>query len=110
MVLGSTDANRVLLVAEGLVMEEEADLNLFYITDHQLVNVSHPRKGVTMEIKLKRKIMGEMMTTYLPSMLLMMITYATTFFRPFFFECEPDHHAGDDHHLHQQDGGLAPHL
>ena len=33
MVLGSTDANRVLLVAEHLVMEEEADLNLFYITD-----------------------------------------------------------------------------
>ena len=86
MVLGSTDANRVLLVAEDLVMEEEADLNLFYITDHHLVNVSHPRKGVTMEIKLKRKIMGEMMTTYLPSMLLMMITYATTFFKPVFFE------------------------
>ena len=86
MVLGSTDANRVLLVAEDLVMEEEADLNLFYITDHHLVNVSHPRKGVTMEIKLKRKIIGEMMTTYLPSMLLMMITYATTFFKPVFFE------------------------
>ena len=29
---------------------------------------------------------GQMMTTYLPSMLLMMITYATTFFKPFFFE------------------------
>ena len=86
MVLGSTDANRVLLVAEDLVMEEGADLNLFYITDHHLVNVSYPRKGVTMEIKLKRKIMGEMMTTYLPSMLLMMITYATTFFKPVFFE------------------------
>ena len=86
MVLGSTGANRVLLVAEHLVMEEEADLNLFYITDHHLVNVSHPRKGVTMEIKLKRKIMGEMMTTYLPSMLLMMITYATTFFKPLLIE------------------------
>ena len=23
---------------------------------------------------------------------------------------EPDYHAGDDHHLHQQDGGLAPHI
>ena len=30
--------------------------------------------------------MSEMMTTYLPSVLLMMITYATTFFKPFFFE------------------------
>ena len=39
-----------------------------------------------MEIKLKRKITSEMMTTYLPSILLMMITFATTFFKPFFFE------------------------
>ena len=30
--------------------------------------------------------MSEMMTTYFPSFLLMMITYATTFFKPFFFE------------------------
>ena len=30
--------------------------------------------------------MTEMMTTYFPSLLLMMITYATTFFKPFFFE------------------------
>ena len=39
-----------------------------------------------MKIKMKRKIMSEMMTTYFPSLLLMMITYATTFFKPFFFE------------------------
>ena len=30
--------------------------------------------------------MSEMMTTYFPSILLMMITFATTFFKPFFFE------------------------
>ena len=35
---------------------------------------------------MKRKILSEMMTTYFPSFLLMMITYATTFFKPFFFE------------------------
>ena len=39
-----------------------------------------------MEVTFKRKIMSEMMTTYFPSLLLMMITYATTFFKPFFFE------------------------
>ena len=39
-----------------------------------------------MTIVLKRKIMNEMMTTYLPSVLLMLITYATTFFKPYFFE------------------------
>ena len=30
--------------------------------------------------------MSELMITYFPSFLLMMITYATTFFKPFFFE------------------------
>ena len=30
--------------------------------------------------------MSEMMTTYFPSILLMLITFATTFFKPFFFE------------------------
>ena len=51
-----------------------------------LVNVDQPRKGIKMTIKMKRKILSEMMTTYFPSLLLMMITYATTFFKPFFFE------------------------
>ena len=39
-----------------------------------------------MAIVLKRKIMNEMMTTYLPAVLLILITYATTFFKPYFFE------------------------
>ena len=39
-----------------------------------------------MSISLKRKIMSEMMTTYLPSLLLMLITFATTFFKPIYFE------------------------
>ena len=39
-----------------------------------------------MAIVFRRKIMSEMLNTYLPSALLMMITFATTFFKPFFFE------------------------
>ena len=39
-----------------------------------------------MRIKMQRKILSKMMTTYFPSVLLMMITFATTFFKPFFFE------------------------
>ena len=41
---------------------------------------------ISMQIVLKRKVMSEMMTTYFPSALLMLITFATTFFKPFFFE------------------------
>merc|ERR1712218_649770 len=39
-----------------------------------------------MKIVMKRKITSEMMTTYFPTLLLTMITFATTFFKPFFFE------------------------
>merc|ERR1712004_926334 len=34
----------------------------------------------------RRKIISEIMTTYLPSTLLIAITFATTFFKPYFFE------------------------
>ena len=39
-----------------------------------------------MTIVMKRKITSEMMTTYFPSLLLTTITFATTFFKPIFFE------------------------
>ena len=39
-----------------------------------------------MKMNLKRKVMNELLTTFLPSILLMIITFATTFFKPFFFE------------------------
>ena len=39
-----------------------------------------------MMIFLRRKVTSEMLTTYLPSFLLLMITFATTFFKPVYFE------------------------
>ena len=39
-----------------------------------------------MSIVMKRKIISEMMTTFFPTLLLTAITFATTFFKPIFFE------------------------
>ena len=39
-----------------------------------------------MVVVMKRKIISEMMTTYFPTILLTAITFATTFFKPIFFE------------------------
>ena len=39
-----------------------------------------------MVINLKRKIQTEMLTTYLPTVLLLIVSYATTFFKPEYFE------------------------
>ena len=80
------DNKSVTLLPHGVTIKQSLDMVLFTITDYDLVNATYPGEGIRMTIKLKRKIMSEMMTTYFPSLLLMMITYATTFFKPFFFE------------------------
>ena len=39
-----------------------------------------------MTVILKRRIMNELMTTYLPTILILIIVYTTNFFKAFFFE------------------------
>ena len=80
------DSEIVTLLPNVVMIKQSLDMVLFTITDYGLVNATYPGEGIRMTITLKRKIMSEMMTTYFPSLLLMMITYATTFFKPFFFE------------------------
>ena len=86
MAFGTEHKNRLALLPYEIAMEQPEDMTLFTIIDYALVNMTNPKNGIQMKIKMKRKIMNEMMTTYFPSLLLMMITYATTFFKPFFFE------------------------
>ena len=45
-----------------------------------------PSNGLKMEIVFKRRLTNELLTTYLPSFLLLLMSYATTFFKPFYFE------------------------
>ena len=56
---------------------DDIDLVMFTITDLRLVRNN---KQVHMMISLKRKIQTELLTTYLPTLLLLITTYATTFF------------------------------
>jgi len=88
MTVRSFDLETVELVPHLLWMEERVDMTLYTITEWSLVhrNTSNLSKGIKMMLTLQRKIMNEMMTTYLPSVLLMLITWATTFFKPYFFE------------------------
>ena len=86
MDVDSLDQKTVELLPGNRNLTQPKDMTLFTITRFVLQNASHPKTGIHMKITMKRKIMSEMMTTYFPSLLLMMITYATTFFKPFFFE------------------------
>ena len=66
----------------------DQDVTLFQLNNWSLCfrNKTDPTEGIWMTVVLKRKILSEMMITYLPSLLLLMITFATTSFKPFFFE------------------------
>ena len=88
MNVATLDLDTVKLIPKKLVMEQEEEMTIFHIIDRQLVykNSSQPQDGVFMYIVLKRKITSEMMTTYFPTIMLTAITFATTFFKPYFFE------------------------
>ena len=88
MSVSNLDNSNVLLLPKMLMMEQIAEMTLFHISHWDLAykNKEKPEEGIRMTIVLKRKIMSEMMTTYFPSILLMLITFATTFFKPIFFE------------------------
>ena len=88
MGVSELDSDTMVLLPRKLEMLENVDMTLFLIDSWSLDfrNKSDHNGGIQMSISLKRKIMSEMMTTYLPSILLMMITFATTFFKPVYFE------------------------
>ena len=62
---------------------DDKDLVMFTITDLRL---EKRKEQVHMVINLKRKIQTELLTTYLPTVLLLIVSYATTFFKPIYFE------------------------
>ena len=57
--------------------DKDTDLTMFTIKDLVLVKNEHM---VIMSIVLKRKITTELLTTYLPTILLLLITFVTIFF------------------------------
>ena len=88
MAPGTFDKAAVSLTSERLILSQDVDMPIFHIESLTVVDKTFRggRIGISAKMVLKRKITSEMMTTFLPSVLLMMITFATTFFKPFFFE------------------------
>ena len=88
MAVGTLDNETVNLVPGILKMNQARDMSIFRITDWKLTEnrFSKEKRGISMTIVMQRKIISEMMTTYFPTLLLTAITFATTFFKPFFFE------------------------
>ena len=74
------------LIPDQLNMKQKVNMVIFRITNWNLNFKSRPGKGLQMSIVMRRILTSELMTTYFPTLLLTAITFATTFFKPFFFE------------------------
>ena len=88
MTVSKLDMKVVTLHPAEIELLEEKLLTMFVISRWNLTyNIDGDIKsGVRMVIVLKRRIQNELLTTYLPSILLICITFATMHFKPFFFE------------------------
>ena len=71
-----------------LHMESETVLTQYLITNWTLTynNESNVDAGIKMTLVLKRRILNAILTVYLPTILVLIIVYATNFFKDFFFE------------------------
>ena len=70
-------------------MEEDLELTMYIIQKWMLVRDKDDRSGqanVKFIVVLERRIMSELLSTYLPTILLISITFCTTFFKPEYFE------------------------
>ena len=85
MTVGQNSIETVHLTPDQIVMKQNLDMTMFQITFWNL-DYNDNRNGIRVLIVMKRKFVSEIMTTYFPSFLLLAITFATTFFKPFFFE------------------------
>ena len=85
MTVGQNSIETVHLIPDKIFMKQKLDMTMFEITLWNL-DYNENRDGIRVLIVMKRKFVSEIMTTYFPSFLLLAITFATTFFKPFFFE------------------------
>merc|ERR1719422_472168 len=76
------------MIPENIFMEGDTVLVQYIIAKWslELKNSSNSNQGINLRLVMKRRIMNELLTSYLPSVLILAIVYATNFFKPFFFE------------------------
>ena len=104
MEIRDLDKSTMNMIPENIFMESDTVLVQYIIKSWtlQLRNTSNiwilqyshlklkflgdTNQGIELVLVLKRRIINEILTTYLPSILILSIVYATNFFKAFFFE------------------------
>ena len=104
MEIRELERSTVNLVPEMVFMESDTILVQYILSDWSLQlrsvlsrenkndhtffhrNSSDPSQGIDLKLVMNRRIINEILTTYLPTIFILFIVYATNFFKPFFFE------------------------
>ena len=106
MKLHSFDQETSILIPGSIKMMKETELTQYYIKEWQLtyydkgeVYINQIRRstmenfclgilneGIKMEISFQRRLTNELLTTFVPSFFLLGISFATTYFKAFYFE------------------------
>ena len=84
MAVSVMERKTVALLPEQMILKSATELTQYLMTKWSLEEDGEG--GVMMVVIFKRRVTNELLTTYLPSLLLILTTYATTFFKPFYFE------------------------
>ena len=83
------DVKTVSFLPKDVLMEEELELTMYIIQKWMLVKDIDDQSGQASTkfiVVLERRIMSELLSTYLPTFLLVGITFSTTFFKAEYFE------------------------
>ena len=72
----------------NLTYSGPVDLTVYFIRDYKMEtwDLNDGTKGVTIQIRLGRRLLGIVLTTYLPTFLLLIIVNSTHYFKAFYFE------------------------
>ena len=82
------DRSSMKIVPKKLKMLSKVELTQYLVNSwiFNYKNESQPDDGLNVVLELKRRIMTEILTTYLPTFIILIIVYSTNFFKPFYFE------------------------
>ena len=87
MVMAGSAAKFIDLLPGNLLYSGRKDLSQYYVMDFQIKTANIKNKdGVKVSIKLGRKLLGDILTVYVPTILLNTIGHSTNYFKSFFFE------------------------
>ena len=87
LVIDGTTAKFIDLVPGNLTYSGSTDLAQYYIMDQQIYSTGiKGKQGVQVSITLGRRLLGTILTVYVPTVLLNIIGHATNYFKDFFFE------------------------